>query len=67
LHTFVAPVASLWGADAAARHPYHLAENGDRTRGASFLNPTTEMIADGFTEGNEGNQELRYLCDLLFK
>jgi hypothetical protein len=32
-----------------------------------FLNPTTEMIAAGFTEGNEGNQELRYLCDLLFK
>ena len=25
------------------------------------------MIADGFTEGNEGNQELRYLCELLFK
>jgi hypothetical protein len=31
------------------------------------LNTTTEMIADGFTEGNEGNQELRYLCGLLFK
>jgi hypothetical protein len=32
-----------------------------------MLNATTEMIADGFTEGNEGSQELRYLCDLLFK
>jgi hypothetical protein len=34
---------------------------------SSVLNTTAEMIADGLTEVNEGNQELRYLCDLLFK
>jgi hypothetical protein len=29
--------------------------------------PATEMIADDFTEGNAGHQELRWLCDLPFK